>query len=103
MAGFYHNKFTCLSSTLLGGIEYQADLFDAVPSTAYQFTHASGPVKKKDETIMTMMDGTESKQEDEEDVKNDYDANFSFLEEGKEEVLEEELIKKVEKEENVKE
>lgn len=78
-----------------------SDLFDAVPSTAYQFTHASGPVKKKDETIMTMMDGTESKQEDEEDVKNDYDANFSFLEEGKEEVLEEELIKKVEKEEKI--
>jgi hypothetical protein len=79
-----------------------SDLFDPVPSTAYQFTHSSAPTKKKDDTIMTMMDGKEEKQEDEEGVKNDYDANFSFLEsEGKEEVLEEELIKKAEKEEKI--
>jgi hypothetical protein len=79
-----------------------SDLFDTVPSTAYQFTHSVAPVKKKDETIMTMIDATESKQEGEEGVKNDYDANFSFLEsEGKEEMMEEDLIKKVEKEEKI--
>ncbi len=69
-----------------------SDLFDPVPSSAYQFMQ---PTKKKDDTIVSMMSGTEEKKEVVEEEKNDYDVNFSFLEsEGKDEILEEELIKK---------
>lgn len=69
-----------------------SDLFDPVPSSAYQFMQST---KKKDDTIVSMMSGTEEKKEVVGEEKNDYDVNFSFLEsEGKEEMLEEELIKK---------
>lgn len=70
-----------------------SDLFDPVPSSAYQFTMTQN--KKRDDTIVSMMSDGEKVEEKEEvdgEVKNDYDANFSFLEsEGKEEI--EELMK----------
>jgi hypothetical protein len=62
-----------------------SELFDPIPSTAYQFTTIGN--KKRDETIVSMMnDGEKVEEKTESGVKNDYDANFSFLEsEGKEE------------------